>query len=95
VVTKRVAGTPCLLFIGLSFNDWMYISAMRLVVPMILDGLTALSVDIITNLPVPKATERSATFFVPKTLANTASDGFSSIIGTCLYAAAWKTTSGW
>ena len=45
---------PCLLFTGLSFNDCMYISAIRLVVPMIFDGFTALSVDIITNLPVPK-----------------------------------------
>ena len=57
-------------------------------------GFTALSVETITNFSTPCSCARSATFFVPKTLFFTASAGFHSIIGTCLWAAAWKTTLG-
>ena len=51
---------------------------------MTFDGLTALSVDIITNFLTPYFTLRSAMTFVPQILFCTLSDGLFSIIGTCL-----------
>ena len=57
-------------------------------------GLTALSVERITILGTLNSSAISATLYVPKTLFLTASHGLSSISGTCLWAAAWKTTSG-
>jgi hypothetical protein len=65
-----------------------------LVAPITEVGLTALSVETITNAFTPKAWASSETFLVPKTLFLMASPGFHSIIGTCLWAAAWKMTSG-
>ncbi len=56
-------------------------------------GFTALSEEIIRKV---EQFEVSATFnndSRPKTLLPTASSTLSSITGTCLYAAAWKTTS--
>ena len=67
---------------------------MRFDAPITLVGFTALSVETITKRFTPYSTDKSATFLVPNTLANIACGGKSSIKGTCLYAAAWKTTSG-
>ena len=69
-------------------------SVMRLVAPITLVGLTALSVDSCTYCFTPYLSAQSATFSVPPTLFFTASAGLSSISGTCLCAAAWNTTSG-
>ena len=71
-----------------SLYDWIIISQILLVAPMTLVGLTALSVEIITNLPTPYLSAIFATFHVPTTLFLTASFGLSSISGTCLCAAA-------
>ena len=60
------------------------ISAMRLVAPMTLDGRTALSVETNTNRSTPAATAASSIASVPPMLTWTASEGCSSIIGTCL-----------
>ena len=75
-------------------RSWMYISAMRLEPPMMLVGLTALSVEIMTNSSTPYWSAASATSAVPRTLFLMASPGLSSISGTCLWAAAWITTCG-
>ena len=61
---------------------------------MTLVGLTALSVEIETNSRTPCRSASCARSFVPKTLFLIASAGFDSIIGTCLWAAAWKITAG-
>ena len=66
------------------FEERLYISAIRLLAPMILVGLTALSVEIITNRFTPYLTAISAIFLVPITFARTASLGWDSISGTCL-----------
>lgn len=71
-----------------SLNSCTYISATRLVQPMMLDGLTALSVEIMTIFSTPCRAQASATIRVPRTLFLIASPGFSSIMGTCLCAAA-------
>ncbi|MNN28456.1 hypothetical protein D3C81_1420270 [compost metagenome] len=76
------------------FIACIIISHILLEAPIILVGLTALSVEISTNLFTPALSAHSATFKVPKTLFLIASDGLSSIKGTCLCAAAWNTTSG-
>ena len=60
------------------------ISATRLLAPITLDGRTALSVDTRTNRSTPAATAASSSASVPPMLTWTASDGCSSIIGTCL-----------
>ena len=60
------------------------ISATRLLAPMTLDGRTALSVETRTNRSTPAATLASRRARVPPMLTWTASDGWSSIIGTCL-----------
>ena len=70
------------------------ISAMRLVAPMTLVGLTALSVEIITKRSTPNSLDTRARLWVPNTLFLTASQGLCSMSGTCLCAAAWKTTAG-
>ena len=70
------------------------ISAMRLVAPITELGRTALSVEMSTRRSAPTASAMRATFCVPKTLFFTASSGASSMSGTCLWAAAWKTISG-
>ncbi len=79
---------------GRPLRDWMYSSANRFAAPMTLLGLTALSVLIRTNACTPAAAAASATTFVPKMLFLIASPGLASIIGTCLWAAQWKTTCG-
>ena len=61
---------------------------------MTLVGRTALSVEIMTNASTPERTASSTTVRVPKTLFLIASPGLASIIGTCLWAAAWRITSG-
>jgi hypothetical protein len=66
-------------------------SAIRFVAPSTLVGLTALSVEMSTNLRTPCCAAHWATRSVPTTLFHTASDTFVSSIGTCLYAAAWNT----
>ena len=53
-----------------------------------------MSVETSTNRFAPNSTAMSATVRVPSVLLRTASSGFASISGTCLYAAAWKTTAG-
>jgi hypothetical protein len=58
-------------------------------------GLTALSVETNTNRSAPTDAAASAMALVPKRLFVTAWAGWSSISGTCLWAAAWKTTWGW
>ncbi len=75
-------------------KDWIIISANLLVAPITFVGLTALSVDINTNLFTPNSSAHCATLSVPNTLFLIASTGFVSIKGTCLCAAAWKTTEG-
>ena len=85
-------------FSGFCFNAsprlWTYISARRLVAPMTLVGFTALSVETMINRLTPYLTAREATCMVPFTLLTTAVQGSSSMMGTCLYAAAWKIKSG-
>ena len=54
----------------------------------------ALSVEISTNRFAPNSAATSAITCVASTLFPTDSMGFASIIGTCLYAAAWNTTPG-
>src|SRR5689334_20399010 len=48
------------------FNDWIYNSANRLVAPITLVGLTALSVETMTKAAAPLAKAASATVLVPK-----------------------------
>ena len=62
--------------------------------PLTLDGFAALSVEIMTNRSTPYRAAISATIRVPTTLFLMASHGLASISGTCLWAAAWNTTSG-
>ena len=62
--------------------------------PITVFGFTALSVETSTNRSAPNSTATSATVRVASVLLRTASSGFASINGTCLYAAAWKTTVG-
>ena len=69
-------------------------SQQRLVAPMTLVGLTALSVEIMTNFSTPCLSAICATLSVPKMLFLQASSGLVSIKGTCLCAAAWKTILG-
>ena len=69
-------------------------SPSRLVAPMTLAGRTALSVEMNTNRSAPTSAASSMTLSVPITLVVTASTTWVSRIGTCLCAAAWKTTSG-
>ena len=57
-------------------------------------GLTALSVETRTKRRAPNSIAASATTRVPSALFRTDSSGLASISGTCLYAAAWKTTAG-
>ena len=73
---------------------WISISHSRLVQPMTLVGLTALSVDSCTSRSTPCSLALASRFLVPMTLFLTASAGLTSIRGTCLWAAAWKTTCG-
>ncbi len=68
---------------------WIIISQTRFVAPMMFVGLTALSVDIMTNRRTFHLSAACTTFQVPRTLFFTASFGLSSISGTCLCAAAW------
>ncbi len=68
--------------------------ATRLVAPMTLVGLTALSVETKTNLSTPWRSAASIHIRVPTMLLSTASSGLISIMGTCLWAAAWKTILG-
>ena len=64
-------------------------SARRLLAPMMLVGLTALSVDTSTNRRAPHSPATRATLSVPSTLVRSASTSLlSSMSGTCLYAAA-------
>src|SRR5207244_13099137 len=69
-------------------------SQIRLVAPMTFVGLTALSEEIRTKFLQPASSARSNKPTRPNTLFLTASWTLHSIIGTCLYAAAWKITSG-
>ena len=64
-----------------------------LLTPYTLTGSTALSVEISTKRFTPCRAAASSRFCVPNTLFATAATGFSSIMGTCLYAAQWKITS--
>ena len=57
-------------------------------------ALTALSVETSTKRFAPNSTATSATVRVTSALLRTASSGLASMSGTCLYAAAWKTTAG-
>ena len=70
-------------------------SAARLLAPITFVGLTALSVLIITNRSTPHSFAASAVWYVPSVLFCSAAQAFSSSInGTCLNAAAWKTSWG-
>ena len=66
----------------------MCISAIRLDEPISDVGLTALSVLIMTKFSAPYLSAALATACVPVMLFLMASPGFSSIKGTCLWAAA-------
>jgi hypothetical protein len=57
-------------------------------------GRTALSVETRTNLSTSYFADASARIRVPRTFVFTASTGCISIMGTCLYAAAWYTMDG-
>ena len=70
------------------------ISASRLHAPMMLPGLTDLSVEIMISRAAPKRRATAASVEVPNTLFCTTANGFISPSGTCLRAAAWKTISG-
>ena len=63
---------------------WTIISQKRLVAPMTLLGLTALSVESMTICSTPYSRHLLAMLKVPMMLVVTASQGFSSISGTCL-----------
>ena len=65
-----------------------------LLAPIILVGFTTLSVEIMINWLIPVDKLACNRFRVPITLLIMASVGLSSIKGTCLWAAAWKTMSG-
>ena len=69
-------------------------SAAALVLPRTLVASTALSVEKKTRRRTPARSAAATTAAVPSTFVATASTGCSSSSGTCLYAAAWKTTSG-
>jgi hypothetical protein len=59
-------------------------SAARLVAPITLVGLTALSVEISTKVSTPASSAASAVYQVATTLLCTPSMTFCSTIGTCL-----------
>ena len=65
---------------------------MRLVAPITLAGLTALSVETSTKRSTPRRSAAAITFRQPITLFLTASSGAYSMSGTCLCAAAWITS---
>ena len=67
-----------------AFMFWQYISATRLVAPMMLAGLTALSVEISTKVPTPCRSATSASRMVPTTLLRNASRIWVCRIGRCL-----------
>ena len=70
-------------------------SAARLLAPITLVGLTALSVLIITKRSAPLSMAASAAWCVPNVLFCSAAQALSSSIsGTCLNAAAWNTSCG-
>jgi hypothetical protein len=64
-----------------------HISLILLLAPITLLGLTALSVETMTNFHIMFASQIGQVL-VPSILVRMACDGFSSINGTCLYAAA-------
>lgn len=78
----------------LAESDWIKISARRFVAPMTLVGLIALSVEIMTKRSTLYRRASSASCAVAKALFLIASDGWLSIMGTCLCAAAWKISAG-
>ena len=85
--TTNAVPPPC--------SVWHTISASRFDAPITDVGLTALSVETSTNFSTFAATDARAITQVPYALLRTACQAFvSSISGTCLYAAAWKTTFG-
>ena len=69
-------------------------SASALVPPITVLGSTALSVEIRHTRSTWWRVARSASVAVASALLAIAWMGLISIIGTCLYAAAWKTISG-
>jgi hypothetical protein len=69
-------------------------SAMRFDAPITDEGLTALSVEMLTKWETPCFSASRTRLRLPMMLLNTASSGFSSMSGTCLWAAVWNTTSG-
>src|SRR6267143_592752 len=69
-------------------------SHVRLVAPIMFDGFTALSEEIITKFLQPTSSASPTKDKRPRTLFLTASWTLDSISGTCLYAAAWKRISG-
>ncbi len=73
---------------------WTISSARRLLAPRTEVGSAALSVEISTNRSTPVASAASTRWSVPSTFDFTASEGCRSSSGRCLWAAAWKTTSG-
>src|SRR5262245_56404801 len=68
-------------------------SQTRLVAPITQIGFTALSDEIISRLRTLWARAARTRFHVPRILLRTASKTCDSIMGTCLYAAAWKIDS--
>ena len=69
-------------------------SARRLEAPIALEGATALSVEMSTKRSTPTSVAIRATVRQPVTLVLIASSGIASMKGTCLRAAAWKTSCG-
>ena len=74
--------------VELFLYPWTMSSHILFVAPITFVGFTALSVDINTKFSTLFFIQESITFFVPKTLFFIASNGESSIKGTCLCAAA-------
>ena len=80
--------------LDLFWKAWIISSDNLFEAPIILVGLTALSLLISIKLDILYFNDKSAKINVPKTLFFIPTIGFSSTILTCLYAAAWKTMSG-
>ena len=90
----NLTATNSVLFPLSWLTAWTIISQSLFVAPITLVGFTALSVEIKTNFSTLYWLASCAIFNVPITLFFIASDGLSSIKGTCLCAAAWNIIFG-
>ena len=86
--------TICAFMLDSAATSRSRISAARLLAPITLVGLMALSVEMKTNRSTPRPMQSSATMRVASALLRRYSAGFSSPSGTCLCAAEWRTICG-